>query len=287
MVEILENSFKINFSWPQKLILTSLFIFVQNINQIISTSENDMLSAELDIIPLLSEICTQSESSNPVHDHRSMEFRPIENPTSTNIKTKGFLDPRSQPLNHPDLNQTLAEASHVLLDELLMCIDQFSGSTTHNRNITNNSILKNRSTPVSSNAISYTDDKTKLDAYFNQAHSMGFDPQLVTMLKDFDLLSEAVNNGSKALHNDLNMDYEVAASFLNDTFINSAITLYETFITNYNMTAMNIQIRDEHSNKSLNHPSLTQRPLNDKNNEHVNSQINIFSATQNRYFSIH
>ena len=195
-----------------------------------------MFPAEFDILPILSDIC----SPNGLKSQTGIDTNKRLDPVTVDTLKESNLSRKNQSSSHPYLNGTESETSNVLIDELIMCMDQYFGPGNNGKkNITDpNSVqYKPSHTPITSK-LPNKDEMNMIDSFFNDTDNMEFNPQILMMLKDFDLLSEAVKN--KTGFDKDNLETKGAGATKvgnrNNTFLNSAITLYETFISHYNIT---------------------------------------------------
>ena len=224
----------------KKVFLWTLFLFVVNFNMCFSTNiEMDMLSTELDVIPLLSDICSEN----------SMPTQSIDNDANRTIDPEKMHDNKNETdvlndLSPSKLNQTLLKTSRVLLDELLLCIDHFSVPDKNNTSLENSDTDK-RHQQMNIPEVKQAQDVTTYEEetnheYFDQTEGIMSDPQWLTMLKEFDLLAEVEKNKSTLLGDELSINYTDPSTLGNNTFLKSAMTLYDTFINHYNMTPIQI-----------------------------------------------
>ena len=117
MNQVLKYCSKISCFWRH---VSFSFIFVvisYNLNLCGSTGNQDMLSEEFDILPLLSNICAEKHS---VAESVPQNPEPILDPSVIVMRNESTHFPNTQSLTRPYLNQTLAHTSHVLLDEEIL-----------------------------------------------------------------------------------------------------------------------------------------------------------------------
>jgi hypothetical protein len=120
-----------------------------------------------------------------------------------------------------------------------MCMDQLIEPNTNLGNdITGPDSVQNKLSdmPLSSENLD-NEDIDLNDSYLNQTDVMEL--QILLMLKDFNLLSEAVKTKADIHGGALDVEDNQTPQIGNrkdNTFLNSAITLYDTFISYYNMT---------------------------------------------------
>lgn len=223
--------------WYQVICSLTVFLIAVNLNLCHCTGNQDMLSAEFDILPILSDICSPKglKSQTDINTNRRLD------PATIDILKESNLYPKTQSPSHPNLNESLSETSHVLIDELIMCMDQFFGPGNNgSKHITGPGSVQNAPSDTQpSSRLPNKDDLNMIDSFFNQTDSMEFDPQILMMLKDFDQLSQAVKNKTdfhKGTFDDMEDHDATQVGNRNNTFLNSAITLYETFVSHYNIT---------------------------------------------------
>lgn len=232
----------------KKLFLCTIFLFFVSLNTcVFSNNELDMLSTELDVIPILSDICSNKSTvtqpiiydTNLITEHAKM------NENRNNRDALNKLSPSK-------LNQTIVKTSGALLDELLLSIDQLSVQDKTNTG-TEKSVTDERHQKMDVPEIKPAQDITPYEQetpeeYFDQTGGIMSDPQWLTMLKEFDLLAEVEKNKSSLLEDELSINYTDPSTLGNNTFLKSAMTLYDTFINHYNMTPIKI-----HQNHTFDH----------------------------------
>ena len=202
----------------------------------------DMLLTKFDIIPILSDICSPKDLIPQTNIKTNRSF----NPTVNDI-LKGSENYANNPLeSYPYFNKTDAKKSSALTDEFIMCMDQLLIEPNKNLNshITGlNSVQKKTSDMSPTSMILDKEDIKKNDSYFNQTDRMEVDPQILLMLKDLNLLSEAVKTKTDIHRGAPGMEDNQTTQIGNkneNTFLKSAVTLYDTFTSYYNMTDDNI-----------------------------------------------
>lgn len=218
------------------------FLLLINVNLCLTfIDDNNMVPNDLNI-PSLHDICSQNDLSTQPMDYDTnlighLESM-LEDPIDANI-SDGFWA--------SNLNQTLDKI-------LLLCIDHLSGSNQNESSTKRNNIEKRRQNNLRPNtkeimSILPSEVETN-DAYFDPTEEIISDPEWLTMLKEFDILAEVVRNKSSLLEDELNINYTETSSLGNNTFLKSAITLYDTFINHYNMTGIPVQ----HASNGTFHP---------------------------------
>ena len=225
-----------------KYFCCTVYLLLCNIHLCLTFSdENHIVLNEMNI-PSLNTICSQNDLARHSMDYDGniMDYLKImpDYKNNTNITDS----PRAS-----NLNQTL--------DNILqLCLEHLSGpkqkdTPRKNNNSENISQSNLRSETKEILSMLPSGDETN-DAYFDQTEMIISDPEWLTMLKEFDILAEVVKNKSNLLENELNINYTDTSTLGNNTFLKSAITLYDTFINHYNLSGIPVH----HTNNGTLHP---------------------------------
>ena len=233
MSRLSSNKIINNIHSETKFFICVIIISFCTFNMCLSISgDDDISSTQFGSFPSLSDICSQSDLGTHYTDY---DASMIDQHTSTpEIKNDTNILPG---LLQSNLNQTLDQL-------LLLCIDHLSKSSDNETKIENsdpdsknqNKLL--HTTKRSKNMEPF--DQITDDMYFDPTEEMLSDPEWLQMLKEFDILSEVVKNKSNLLEDELTFDYTDPSTLGNNTFLKSAITLYDTFINHYNMTGIQV-----------------------------------------------
>lgn len=221
-------------------------------------------------IPSLNTICSHTDLATDSMDY---DINIIDYPSiMPDYKNGTNITNSSRALN---LNQTL--------DNILqLCLDHLSGANQKDASRkVNNTEGISQNNPISPNNeilnILPSGDEAN-DAYFDQSELIISDPEWLTMLKDFDILAETVKNKSNLLENELNINYTDTSTLGNNTFLKSAITLYDTFINHYNLSDIPVH----HTNNGSIHPF---DDIDENDNGILFHHTSIFSST-NRFLNL-
>ena len=204
-------------------------------------NENQNVPNEMNIHSL-NTICSQNDLARHSMDYDSniMDYPEI----MPGYKTDTNITNSPEPSN---LNQTLENI-------LQLCLDHLSGSnqnSTPRKNGKSENVSQNNAGSETKDILSMLPSRDDTnDAYFDQTEMIISDPEWLTMLKEFDILAEVVKNKSNLLENELNINYTDTSTLGNNTFLKSAITLYDTFINHYNLSDIPVH----HTNNGTLHP---------------------------------
>ena len=221
--------------WHQVMCYSMLILIAVNLNICHCDVNQDMRLTKFDIIPILSDIC----SPKNLMPQTSIKINRKVNPTAIDILRGSEIYPNHPFPSYLSLNETVAATFSGLTDEFIMCMDQLIEPNTNLGNdITGPNSVQNKLSdmPLSSENLD-NEDINLIDSYVNQTNVMEL--QILLMLKDFNLLSEAVKTKADIHGDALDMEDNQTTQIGNrkdNTFLNSAITLYDTFISHYNMT---------------------------------------------------
>ena len=211
-----------------KYFYCKVYLLLCNIHLCLAFIDENQIVPKKMNIPSLNTICSRDDLARHSMDYDSNILDYLETMPAYKNNTNITDSPRAS-----NLNQTLENI-------LLLCLDHYSGSkqkdTPRNDNTSENKSQSNhRSENKEILSMLPSGDEIN-DTYFGQTEMVISDPEWLTMLKEFDILAEVVKNKSNLLENELNINYTDTSTLGNNTFLKSAITLYDTFINHYNLS---------------------------------------------------